>query len=71
MAKPYTPWKGEGPRYYATKYYDQADPSVSYDRNPRYSKLFRLALSRGGFQFAQWYLVEIFERAIKIVCDYG
>ena len=63
VPKTYTPWSGTGPKYYATKYYDQSDPSVSYDYNPRYSKLFKMAMSKGGFKFAQWYLIEIFERS--------
>ena len=61
VAKEYTPYAGEYPRYYANKWYDRE--GGVYSKNPRYSKLFKLAMSRAGFQFAQWYLVEIFERS--------
>ena len=58
VPKEYVPYTGPYPRYYANQWYSQT--GEVYNKNPRYSKLFKLAMSRGGFKFAQWYLIEIF-----------
>ena len=49
-------------KYYATTWYNR-ETGETYSKNPRYSKLFKLAMSRGGYKFAVWYLHEIFERS--------
>ena len=47
-------------KYYAKTYYDRS--GNTYSKNPRYSKLFSMAMHKYGYDFAQWYMLKVFER---------
>ena len=49
------------PRYYAKTWYDR-QTGPTYEKDPRYNKLFSMTMHKYGYDFAVWYIGKVIER---------